>query len=208
MTLYWLPAGLLFAVPVALLVVRHRREARQLAALQRLFVVDRALQALDRDEPRDAFVSVAPVPEPGRGGDAAAFAERLVAMYRQWAEERGMRCETLEAGAARTLLAVSGLAAHAILAGESGLHVLETSDDEHGFARTRARVVVIPQPDRLLDTDAAARDAAARVAAADAAPQVVRRYRERPSPLVRDAVRGWRSGRIDLVLAGNFDLIG
>ena len=36
---------------------------------------------------------------------------------------------------------------------------------------------------------------------------IVRRYRERPTPLVRDAVRGWRTGRLDLVLAGGFDLI-
>jgi hypothetical protein len=37
---------------------------------------------------------------------------------------------------------------------------------------------------------------------------VVRRYRRAPSPLVRDSVRGWRTGRIDLVLDGNFDVVG
>jgi hypothetical protein len=37
-------------------------------------------------------------------------------------------------------------------------------------------------------------------------PAVVRRYRHEPSPLVRDAA-GARTGRIDLVLAGNFDLL-
>jgi ATP-dependent Clp protease ATP-binding subunit ClpC len=36
---------------------------------------------------------------------------------------------------------------------------------------------------------------------------VVRRYRERPSPLVRDSVRGLRTGRLDRVLAGDFDLV-
>ena len=36
---------------------------------------------------------------------------------------------------------------------------------------------------------------------------IVRRYRERPTPLVRDAVRGWRTGRLDFVLAGGFDLV-
>jgi len=36
----------------------------------------------------------------------------------------------------------------------------------------------------------------------------VRRYREDPSAMVRDAVRGWRTGRLDLVLGGDFDLIG
>jgi hypothetical protein len=37
--------------------------------------------------------------------------------------------------------------------------------------------------------------------------RIVRRYRERPTPLVRDAVRGWRTGRLDAVLAGGFDLV-
>jgi ATP-dependent Clp protease ATP-binding subunit ClpC len=37
---------------------------------------------------------------------------------------------------------------------------------------------------------------------------VVRRYRREPSPLVRDAVRGWRTGRLDRVLDGEFDVLG
>jgi ATP-dependent Clp protease ATP-binding subunit ClpC len=36
---------------------------------------------------------------------------------------------------------------------------------------------------------------------------VVRRYRREPSPLVRDSVRGWRTGRLDRVLAGEFDVL-
>jgi ATP-dependent Clp protease ATP-binding subunit ClpC len=36
---------------------------------------------------------------------------------------------------------------------------------------------------------------------------IVRRYRQEPSPLVRDSVRRWRTGRFDLVMSGNFDLI-
>jgi ATP-dependent Clp protease ATP-binding subunit ClpC len=37
--------------------------------------------------------------------------------------------------------------------------------------------------------------------------QVVRRYRLDGSPLVRDARQGWRTGRVDAVLAGDFDLL-
>jgi ATP-dependent Clp protease ATP-binding subunit ClpC len=36
---------------------------------------------------------------------------------------------------------------------------------------------------------------------------IVRRYRDKPSPLVRDSVRGWRTGRLNRVLDGDFDLI-
>jgi ATP-dependent Clp protease ATP-binding subunit ClpC len=45
--------------------------------------------------------------------------------------------------------------------------------------------------------------------ALDQAPRpntVVRRYREQP-PLVRDAAGGWRTGRLDVVLGGDFDLL-
>jgi len=38
--------------------------------------------------------------------------------------------------------------------------------------------------------------------------QIVRRYRDKPSPLVRDTLAGWRTGRLDRVLAGDFDLQG
>jgi len=36
---------------------------------------------------------------------------------------------------------------------------------------------------------------------------VVRRYRLDGSPLVRDLANGWRTGRHDLVLHGDFDLL-
>jgi ATP-dependent Clp protease ATP-binding subunit ClpC len=36
---------------------------------------------------------------------------------------------------------------------------------------------------------------------------VVRRYRNAPAPLVRSMNGGWRTGRVDAVLRGDFDLI-
>jgi len=36
---------------------------------------------------------------------------------------------------------------------------------------------------------------------------VVRRYRRGPAPLVRDMNGSWRSGKLDAVLGGDFDLI-
>jgi len=55
----------------------------------------------------------------------------------------------------------------------------------------------------------AAKERRLAIEAIDAAPRpnnVVRRYREEP-PLVRDAAGQWRSGRLDLVLGGAFDLL-
>ena len=40
------------------------------------------------------------------------------------------------------------------------------------------------------------------------APPMVRSYRELPDPLVKDRSRGWRTGRLDRVLDGDFDWLG
>jgi len=37
---------------------------------------------------------------------------------------------------------------------------------------------------------------------------IVRRYRAGAAPLVRDLKASWRGGRLEAVLAGDFDLIG
>jgi len=140
-------------------------------------------------------------------------------MYRAWAHERGMRLDVVEArddrsrnglvslgGVAqgapppaasqertfRFVASVSGFAALRTLAPEDGLHVLEIPDGRGGYDRRRVRVTVTAEG---ADEPAAARAT------------IVRRYRERPTPLVRDAVRGWRTGRLESVLSGGFDLI-
>lgn len=59
----------------------------------------------------------------------------------------------------------------------------------------------VPQPDGPADGRAVLG------AASPGTPSIVRRYRELPSPLVRDVAHGWRSGKFDRVLAGDFDPI-
>jgi ATP-dependent Clp protease ATP-binding subunit ClpC len=44
-------------------------------------------------------------------------------------------------------------------------------------------------------------------AAEDRRSTVVRRYRDDPAPLVTDRVHGWRTGRLDRVLEGEFDVM-
>ncbi len=171
---------------------------------QRLFVLQAALGGLDAGDPPGAYVQVRPGSnEPG----AAAFARRLADMYRAWAEKRGMRLEELQRrdGDSRgsVVLGVDGFGALTLLKGETGVHVFETPRDEHSFDRVTAHVVVIAQPPEPADSSARA---AAALAGAEAPQTIVRRYREEPSPLVRDSVRGWRTGRLDRVLAGDFDL--
>lgn len=196
---------------------RHypRDLVRRLA--QQIFLLDLAHTALADDLPRDAYLLVRASRDSGTDfARADEFAGRIGGMYRAWAEKRRMRLEVLQEvhgeGPAPygQLLAVSGFGAHSILHGESGLHVLETPQDEKSFNRVKVRVVVAPQDAMPAGT---AREACAQAmhaierATGSKPPPIVRRYREEPSPLVRDAVRHWRTGRVEQVLGGDFDVI-
>lgn len=135
----------------------------------------------------------------------------IVEMYRQWAKTRRMHCTTVGGDPSREIvLAVSGFGARQILRRERGLHVLEVPEDTTNFDRRTVRVNVVPQllgpgPANVSEFDLAL--ATAHSAASQYASTVVRRYREKPSPLVRDAVRNWRTGHFRQVLEGAFDLM-
>jgi ATP-dependent Clp protease ATP-binding subunit ClpC len=178
---------------------------------QQLFLIERALLDLDRGLWPDVFVAVDPVAGEPRTDDAtAAWAARIGGMYLEWARKRRLRATLLEQeGTGRPfVLAVSGFGAHGILQREAGLHVLEVPDQAGGFERHTARVRVATQSaDPRPAAQSEIQHALACLAAASAPSTIVRRYREQPSPLVRDAVAGWRSGRIDHVLGGDFDLM-
>ena len=70
---------------------------------------------------------------------------------------------------------------------------------------TRSSRSRLPRRDGRAGTAAGPR-AGALLQSATRGESVVRRYRAEPTPLVRDAVRGYRTGRFDRVLAGDFDL--
>ncbi|HEX7314793.1 MAG TPA: AAA family ATPase [Pyrinomonadaceae bacterium] len=193
---------------------------------EQLYLLDSACRGMADGEARDAFLLVTASREPGadRAG-SDDFARTLARMYRRWAERRRMRIELIEehdgarangAGAEeyRALFAVSGYAAYTILQHETGLHVFETPQDEKSsFRRATASVRVVGQPEEPPGRGGrdALREQAERALSTEAhAPQqqIVRRYREEPSPLVRDSLRGWRTGRLERVLDGDFDLMG
>jgi len=177
---------------------------------QQLLLLEAAVEAIGSELPWEAFLLI----EASGGG--GGFGRVLAEMYRGWAAKRRMRVEPLHEQKGeepyQLLLSVSGFAAFSLLALEDGFHLLEMPEERGGFQRVQARVRVAPQPaDGASNGAKALRDQAfelfARTRDGGAAPPIVRRYRQEPSPLVRDAIRGWRTGRIDLVLAGNFDLI-
>jgi ATP-dependent Clp protease ATP-binding subunit ClpC len=183
--------------------------------LGRLALRTHLLEVAVRDvleaRPHDAFLSIDAAQESDEG---RAWATRLSDMYAAWAATRNMRLDELDSSGApatdtRRVWAVSGYGAHSLLAGEHGLHVLELPlDTGHSFQRIHARVRVVPQPPappRAEGETLASQAHSALHREGREESNIVRRYRESPSPLVRDA-SGWKTGLIDRVFAGNFDL--
>jgi ATP-dependent Clp protease ATP-binding subunit ClpC len=176
----------------------------------RLYVLDNALAGIETDDATEVFVDVSPSGGPaGRG--AEPFADQIAAMYLAWCERRGMSADRVQSEAGRHLLAVAGLGCMRILSDETGLHVLEHMEDgdrgDRVVDREHVRVVVAPRrPGPRNGAADLAREAQEAIGAVDEPPVVVRRYRPGRSPLVRDTARGYRTGRLDRVLAGDFDL--
>jgi ATP-dependent Clp protease ATP-binding subunit ClpC len=174
----------------------HSRELVGMLA-RRLHVLEAALRGLAAGDARDAQIAI----RPGRHEDAestAAFVADLVSMYVRWADGRGMRVRRASSATAH-VLAVAGLGAYTLLYPEAGLHVLELPAADRSFDRVSAIVTVTPADvEERPRTDDGVADASDL--------SIVRRYRHAPSPLVRDA-SGARTGRIDRVLGGDFDLI-
>ncbi len=158
--------------------------------------------------PVDAILLIEPVLD-GRDdpAESARWCAQLSAMYRQWSENRHMQFEEFAPTGPNQpgLLHVSGFGAFRALAAEAGLHLLEGAESD---GRITARVRVVAGPAEEPRADQAYQKYLTLFARADESAAVVRRYRESPAPLVRDAKAGWRTGRFDMVLKGNFDLIG
>ena len=165
---------------------------RRLALL--VTAIDTAIAAVIADEPEDALIEVKPTDQ--RSAPCLAWRDRVVQMYLGWGEARGMRLQRRGADAASgaVKLVVSGFGAYQALRHEGGMHVLEVrlGDAE---VRHSVRVSVNADPPKTQSS-------------AEIETRICRRYDDGPAPLVRDNVRGWRSGRLDRVLAGDFDLIG
>jgi len=181
---------------------------------QQVYLLERALYDLDAQCSSDVFLSIEPVAGDtgGTRGDPA-WPLILAGMYREWGRKRRMRVQVLRDGQAGAdaqlaVLAVGGFGAHGILHREAGLHIMEVPEAHEPLQRLSARVRVAPQPSQPRPATQSELDFALRCLAAQAGSNtVVRRYRRLPSPLVRDALAGWRTGRLDQVLGGDFDLI-
>ncbi len=176
-------------------------------ALQLHLIKEGIKDAID-DAPIELALAVEPVFD-GAGDRQATltWCRKLTAMYRAWADKRRMQIGDVASRSKdkeTPILLISGFGAHRVLAPEAGLHVFEPFEGSGNRVTARVRLAVVPLGDMP-----AAKERRLAIEAIGEAPRpnnVVRRYREEP-PLVRDAAGKWRSGRLDLVLGGAFDLL-
>lgn len=174
----------------------------------RLFVLESAVAGLEAEAPHEVFVRVRP--STGSGSEAVPFTRQLVQMYVGWGERRGMKVVELASSDESIVLSVGGLGAGVILATESGMHVLESGAEgspERPVERLAVAVQVVPRaPGPSTGRSGELQLAEEALAAADLPPAIVRRYQFDPTPLVRDTARGYRTGHVERVLAGDFDV--
>lgn len=169
---------------------------------QLLFLLEFAVDAVQEQRPQDALLELRATAADLRrdGADLRLWWQQLLAMYRGWAHRRNMRIEVLrqDPEGCSAWLAVSGFGALDLLSSEAGLHVMEREGEDQSTRRLALQVHV--------QADVAGRNR--HPSSTDAEERrIARRYRVSPSPLVRDAARGWRTGRLDRVLAGEFDVV-
>ena len=174
-----------------------------------LYLVSHGIDDVMHHEPVEVVIAVQPVLE--SSDDEAMTIDwcgRVMRMYRSWAERRHMQWEDLPSSRSNASVAVvSGFGANRILKRECGLHVLEFEKPSDESGRAVASVRVAQTPDGL--PEAASERYAALLSTLDrvSPTAVVRRYRLGTAPLIRDVPRGWRTGRPELVLNGDFDLL-
>ena len=143
-----------------------------------------------------------------RHGDPDEWRGRLVAMYRAWAAQRNMQLSEVSTKAKEPpLLLIGGFGPIARSRAKPGCMFWRRRGRRKPSAASRrasgsrlrlwarSRRTSFPQPLPPLFPRAALSNI------------LVRRYRDGASPLVRDMVAGWRTGRFDAVLQGDFDLI-
>lgn len=174
-------------------------------------LVTQGLQDLDEELAAEVAVAIEPVfDSPGVEGEAEhQWCREVHAMYRGWARARNMALSELTglSGVEGSALLISGFGAYRTLAREAGLHILEGVDAKETTSRMTARVLLVTIPPGDLSKAAMRRYLADEFAKVARANTIVRRYRRGSAPLVRAGDGSWRSGRLEEVLRGDFDIM-
>ncbi|MBO0739989.1 MAG: ATP-dependent Clp protease ATP-binding subunit [Hyphomicrobiaceae bacterium] len=188
---------------------KHSRELVARLALQ-LHLVKEGMRDVMETAPIEVVLVVEPAFErTGDGEVTRRWCGELHGMYRAWAGNRHMQQAEVAGGGPRDLpwLLISGFGAHRLLMQEVGLHILELMEQGKSATRAAARVRLAVAPLGDLPADKLRLALADALASGQQPHAVVRRYRRQPSPLVRNMNASWRTGKLDAVLRGDFDLM-
>ena len=177
----------------------------------RLYVLDRALEGIESGAPTEVFVHIRPAGGV-RGGEPerSEFASTVAQMYVHGpiAVECTSSCSTRRT--ARTF-SPSPASAAARSSEQSRASTCSSTWTRSGMAvlsstGIRFRSSCRPAFPRRVTLRRRRPRGPTAIAGAEAPSVIVRRYRPGKAPLVRDSVRGYRTGRLDRVLGGDFDL--
>jgi ATP-dependent Clp protease ATP-binding subunit ClpC len=135
---------------------------------------------------------------------------------KDWVSKRRMRILVLkeimdqEKREYQFLAAVSGFGSYSILSEEYGLHILEIPKTQKTFNKYNVHVHICPQPENPAESREVLLNQALHIFSeiSGGASRIVRHYRFEPSPLIRDIIQKWRTGRVEKVMEGDFDLMG
>ncbi len=170
---------------------------------QRVYLLDKAISSYVKAEPQDAILKI-------EYNDTHRInGKKIESMYKSWAKTRGMKIESIEESHnfddISVIFSIAGFGAYSILNKETGYHIVEQSGtNEKQTIKSKILVSVIP----IEPEDYGLRDLSPLIRRfkKSSVPKNVRRYKFGKSPIVKDLVSSWQTGKLEKVLNGNFDL--
>ncbi|MCD4779467.1 MAG: AAA family ATPase [Candidatus Omnitrophica bacterium] len=193
----------------------YRQDIIKRLALQ-LYLLNAGYLGYQNKTNKDVFVLIEAHPAPNQKREnAVMFAQEISLMYQNWAKNRRMHLFILKelsephAGKYQAYLSIAGFGVLSFLEHEHGIHIFEDPKTPKTFQKYNTAVKIAVQPDNPYKNEKELRSQAEALLKHNKKnlKKIVRRYRRQPDPLVRDNVKGWRTGRLDLILQGHFDLI-
>ncbi len=172
----------------------------------RMHLLGHALQSYQSEEAQDAYMLIS------SEFQHKEFLDSLEAMYLAWARKRSMTIHEFGRHQIddRLVVALSfnGFGAFRILRAEEGIHLLEKSENkDKGKSAASARVRLLPKHAKDHRQAIALPHLMSRFKATKKDLEIVRRYKQGKSPLIRDLRRKWRTGNYNRILQGDFDLM-
>ncbi|MDT7831789.1 AAA family ATPase [Flavobacteriaceae bacterium S356] len=170
---------------------------------QKVYLLKNSLGSYIANETQDAVLCVR------YDKEHTAIGKKIENMYVTWAKSRGMYMNKLhehgDNNEKESMYTFSGFAAYKLLTPESGYHVFEEiREGKKTPVKTKIKVQVVPM--ELDDHRSEDHDKIMTKLDNETNLSIIRRYKLGKSPVVKDLVKGWQTGKLDQVLSGDFDL--